>query len=134
MKVEYVPTAFIQQQWPLVERHLAAALEHAHGDLTIDQLRADLSANRMALYKFSLDGELKGAAAVSFQNQRNARVAFVTAVGGSGLTNESLRVQFFDLLRKNGATKVAGAMRESMVRLAGRMGLKKKYVIAEVDL
>ena len=129
-----MPTAFVQQQWPLVAHHLAAALEYAHGDLTLDQLRADLSANRMALYKAINDGKVMGAAAVSFQNQRNARVAFIVAIGGSGLANRTLCVQFFDLLRKNGATKVAGAMRESMVRLASRVGLKKKYVIAEADL
>jgi hypothetical protein len=134
MKVDYVPTSFVQQQWHLVADHLSAALEYSHGDITLDQLRADLGSNRAALYKWVDDGQVVGAAAVVFQNQRNARVAFVVAIGGRGVFSRTARDQFFELLRRGGATKMAGAMRDSMVRLSTRMGLKKKYTIAEVDL
>jgi hypothetical protein len=134
IEVHHVPTSFVHQQWAAVADHLAAALEHAHGDVTLDQLRADLGSNRAALYKWVDDGQVVGAAAVVFQNQRNARVAFVVAIGGRGVYSRAARDQFFELLRRGGATKVAGAMRDSMLRLNSRMGLKKKYIIAEADL
>jgi len=134
MKVDYVPTSFVQQQWHLVADHLAAALEHAHGDVTLDQLRAEIGGNRAALYKWLHGARVTGAAAVMFQNKPNARVAFVIAIGGRDVFDQDAWDQFCELLRRNGATKVAGSMRDSMVRLTRRVGMKKKYTIAEADL
>lgn len=134
MKVDYVPSSFVQQQWHLVGAYLAAALQYAHGDITLDQLRSDLSTNRMSLYKWLHGGRVTGAAAVVFQNKHNARVAFVVAIGGKDIFKQDAWDQFCELLRRNGATKVAGAMRDSMIRLTSRVGFKKKYTIAEADL
>ena len=115
---------------------LNAALTNpeASGDITLDQMRADLGQNRGALYTFVKDGALVGAASVTFQNQRNARVAFVTAIGGRGLADREAAAQFFELLRRGGATRVAGAGRDSIVRLWSRLGLKKKYTVFEGEL
>jgi hypothetical protein len=83
---------------------------------------------------FVKDGALVGAASVTFQNQRNARVAFVTAIGGKGLADREAAAQFFELLRRGGATRVAGAGRDSIVRLWAQLGLKKKYAVFEGEL
>jgi hypothetical protein len=136
MKVEYVPSNFVHQQWETVEHFLASALDLAHssGEISIEQLRADLGQNRAALYKATEDGKVIGAAAVTFQNQRNARVAFVIAIGGTWIAKEEAFKQFFALLKLAGATKIAGAGRDSIVRLWDRFGLKKKYTVFEADL
>jgi hypothetical protein len=85
--VRYVPTQYVHKEWPLVAHFLEAALTHseASGEITLDQLRSDLGQSRGALYTVTKDGALVGALSVTFQNQRNARVAFVTAIGGRGL-------------------------------------------------
>lgn len=134
IEVQHVPTSFVHQQWPLVEAYLAAALEYSHGDITLDQLRAELGSSRLALYKWVDAGEVVGAAAVVFQNKPNARVAFVVAIGGRGVFDLRAWEGFCNLLRRTGATKVAGAMRDSMLRLTRRVGVRKKYTIGEVDL
>jgi hypothetical protein len=131
IEVHHVPTPFVHQQWASVEAHLRAALEHAHGDLTIDQLRADLGQNRASLYRAVEDGQVVGAAAVVFQNQRNARVAFVNAIGGHWIAEHGVFDQFTALLRQAGATRIAGAGRDSIVRLWSRFGLQKKYTVFE---
>lgn len=133
IEVHHVPTAFVHQQWASVAEHLDAALEHstASGELTIEQLRADLGQGRAALYR-AVDGEkVVGAAAVVFQNQRNARVAFVVAIGGYWIAERGVFDQFTALLRQAGATRIAGAGRDSIVRLWSRFGLQKKYTVFE---
>jgi hypothetical protein len=136
MKVEYVSTSFIHQQWEQVEPYLRAAFENpeASGEITIDQLRADLGQNRAALYKAIEGDEVIGAAAVTFQNQRNARVAFVLAIGGRWIAKPDGYAQFVALLKAAGATRIAGAGRDSTVRLWARFGLKKKYTVFEAAI
>lgn len=133
MKVELVPTAFVHQQWADVEAFLAAALEHTE-DLTLEQLRADLGQNRAALYKAVEETKVVGAAAVTFQNQRNARVAFVLAIGGTWLATPETFAQFVQLLKQAGATRLQGVGRDSIVRLWERFGLKKKYTLFEAPI
>ncbi len=132
--VQLVPHTMVHQSWGHVEPHLASALEHSQGDITIDQLRADLGQNRVALYWAVDDGKVIGAAAVTFQNQRNARVAFVVAIGGRWIASKELAQQFFALLKSAGATRVSGVGRDSIVRLWERYGLRKKYTIFEAPL
>jgi hypothetical protein len=134
MKVEYVPTNFVHQQWESVEKFLSAALEHACGDITIDQLRSDLGQNRAALYKVTEDDQVIGAISVVFQNQRNTRVAFINAMGGEWITKPEGVQQFTALIKQAGATRLAGAGRDSMVRLCERLGLKKKYTVFEAAI
>jgi hypothetical protein len=61
--VHHVPTHFVHKEWPLVAPFLEAALTHseASGEITLDQLRADLGQNRGALYTVVKDGLLVGA-------------------------------------------------------------------------
>ena len=134
MKVEYVPTSHVHQHWNAVSGFLTAALEYAGGEITLDQLRADLGQNRAALYKVTEDGKIIGAISVVFQNQRNARVAFVNAIGGRWIAKQEGFEQFAALLKQAGATHIAGAGRDAIVRLWDRLGLKKKYTVFEAAL
>lgn len=136
LRVEYVPTAYVQQQWESVASHLEAALTHPSvaGEITLDQLRADLGQGRASLYRVLAGVEVVGAISVVFQNQRNARVAFINAIGGRWIAQPDVFAQFAALLRHAGATRIAGAGRDSIVRLWSQFGLRKKYTVFEAAL
>ena len=134
MKVEHVPISFVHQQWGAVAAFLADALEYAGGEITLDQLRADLGQGRAVLYKVTEDEQIIGAISVVFQNQRNTRVAFVNAIGGRWIAKPEGFQQFAALLKQAGATHIAGAGRDAIVRLWDRLGLKKKYTVFEAAL
>jgi hypothetical protein len=135
MKVEYVPTNFVHQQWDTVAKFLADALNQGgSAEMTLDQLRADLGQNRASLYKVTKEGFIIGATSVVFQNQRNARVAFINAMGGEWIATDEGFEQFKTLLKSAGATHVAAAGRDSIVRLSEKFGLKKKYTVFEAAL
>jgi hypothetical protein len=80
------------------------------------------------------DGEIQGAATVTFQNYPNDRIAFVTTMGGSMLINEEVLVSLKRILQSFGATKIQGAMRPSMVRLSEKIGFVERYAIVEMKI
>ena len=128
-----VPTNHVFQAWDSFEKYLADALVYAHGDITIDQLKADIGQGRATLCAF-VDEKPIGAAAIVFQNRRNSRVAFVLAIGGRGLLAPWCVEQFMALLKKEGATRVEGVGRDSIVRLWQRLGFRKKHTVFELAL
>ena len=134
MRVELVPTAFVHQHWALAEPHIAKAIEWANGDFTLDQLHADVGQGRAALYWTKEGAEVLGAAVVSFQNNRNKRVAFVLAIGGNLMADQENFDQFAVLLKQAGATHVGGAGRPAIMRLWSRFGFKEKSILFERPL
>jgi len=128
--IQVVPTAFVHQSWPLVESFLKDALEWSNGDMTLEQLRADLGQGRCALY-WAKNEAVVGAAAVAFQNNRNKRVAFVLAIGGRLIADRGNFEQFAALLKQAGATHIGGAGRPAIMRLWSRFGFKEKSVLFE---
>lgn len=130
MKIQYVPLEYVNQTWPLVEHYIVAALEHAQGDYNADQAKVYLASGAWTLYVAVDDaGALHGAGAVQFNNMPNDRVAFVTALGGKLFTGQDTWQQFVDLLKSRGATRIEGAVRDSMARLWARYGAEEKYRI-----
>lgn len=135
MKIQYVPLDYVNQTWPLVEQYISAALEHAHGDYTAEQVKVYLATGQWTLYVASDDsGALHGAGTVCFNNMPNDRVAFVTTIGGKLFTSQDTWQQFVDLLKVRGATRIEGAVRESMARLWSRYGAEEKYRIVSVRI
>lgn len=136
MIVLQVPLHQAHQYWPHVEHFFTVALESdfSSGEITASQLRSDLGQNRASLYVAKDEETVHGCAAISFQNMRNDRVAFIIAFGGKLVTEEENFKQLQSLLRQQGATKIQGACRDSMVRLASHLNFKKKYTIIEAAL
>lgn len=135
MKIQYVPLEFVNQTWPLVEPYVSAALEHSHGEYTVDQAKVLLTTGAWVLYVAVDDaGALHGAGAVQFNNLPNDRVAFVVAIGGKLFTSQDTWQQFVGLLKAQGATRVEGAARESIARLWTRYGFEEKYRIVSVRI
>lgn len=135
MKVQYVPVEYVHQTWPLVEAFIASALQYCQGEITIEQAKMRVADGRWEMYVAVDDsGAIKGAAAVQFNNMPNDRVAHIATMGGKLITNPDNWAQFLDLLKYRGATRVEGAVRESMARFCTKYGLTEKYRIVGVKL
>lgn len=136
LTIQYVPLQFVHQVWPQVEHYLRDALEQGGvTDYDVGQLKGMVAAGGQELFvAVNENAQVKGAATVQFNNYPNNRVAFVTAIGGRLISNEDTWEQFAELLKTKGATKVAGAARDSIVRLWRRYNFEPKYTVVEVTL
>jgi hypothetical protein len=132
--VAKVPFAQVHQTWPLVEQYFAAVEPHTKGDYTLDQIRLKLGVNDWALVVAKEGNAIVGALSVVYQNRPNARVAFITCLGGESVTTDENWSQLQNIFKKDGATLVEAAMRPSTFRLWSRLGFEEKYLIAEVKL
>ena len=128
-------SAAFHQAWPLVEGFLAEALKWGEDDYTADQAKVYLAKGDWLLV-VAVDEEntIHGAAAISFNNMPNDRIAFVIAIGGKLISNQDTYTQFMALLKAHGATKIQGAARESIARLWTRYGFKERYRIVEAKI
>lgn len=135
MRVQYVPQQYVAQLWPRVEEHIRAAMEHGHGDYTLDQIKLLVCVGQwLLLVVIDEEGNIHGAATSSFINYPNDRVAFITFVGGRLISNGDTFKEMCDILKSNGATKVQGYCRPSVVRLFKQYGFKERSVVMEVKL
>lgn len=136
MQVQYVPAHYLQQVWPKVEPLLEEALEFSAGEYDVRQLKVFLSTGaQQLLIAVDEDGEVCGAASVEWINYPNDRVAFVTAIAGSGVPQEDTWAQICEWARVNGATKIRGAAREAIARLwKAKFGFTQRYIIVEKQL
>lgn len=135
MKIQYVPSEFVNQTWPLVEPYISSALEHSHGEYTPDQVKVYLANGQWVLYVAVDDSNtVRGAGTVCYSNRPNDRVAFVTTIGGKLFTSQDTWRQFVALTKAQGATQIEGAARESIARLWKRYGFETKYSIVSVRI
>ena len=134
MNIQRVDVGHVHQVWPMVETNLAAALEFAKGDYTLESVKVMLVAGQGLLLVAVDDEGLKGAATVVFSSRPHDRVAFVTLIGGKLISNEDTFEQLKNLLRSLGATCIEGAARDSIARLWTRYGFEEKYKIVGVKI
>ena len=132
--VEVVPTELAARAWPRVAKYFESVVPHSNGDWTLEQIKADVLTGRQHLFVVVEDGEPVGAGSFTFQNRRNARVAFIHSLGGDCITTPENWVQLRDIFTKGGATKVEAAMRPATQRLWSRLGFTEKYRVCGVDL
>lgn len=137
MKIQHVPLELVNHVWPKVVKFLDAAVVQQDGepDYHIEHVRALVTGGQWVLV-VATDDELNihGAATISLFNRPNDRVAFVTYIGGRLIANEDTFTQLCTLCKSFGATKIEGAVNESVSRLWRKFGFKEKYRIAEVAL
>ena len=141
LSIQVVDTNYIAQIWSRVDNFLIDALvkdndapewsncyniHHVQGFLT--------SGMWLLLVAVDEQGEIHGAATVSFANYPMARVAFITLIGGKLISNRDTFEQLKMILKQRGATKVQGYGRESIVRLWKRYGFEPRTTLVEVQL
>lgn len=134
MKIERVDVGHVHQVWPLVEGHIASALEHAKNDYTLESVKVLLVTGQWLLLVAIDDEGVQGAATVLFTSRPHDRVAFITAIGGKLISSEDTVDQLKKLLGMLGATCIEGAARESIARLWSRYGFEEKYKIVGVKI
>lgn len=118
----------------MVENYLAQAFTHSAGEYSLDQLRAFLTSGIQTLIVVTECGELRGAVTIASESYPNFSVAFVTAVGGSGIATEEGFDNFKHWCRSRGYTHIRGAAFESVARLWQRFGAKEIYRTVEITL
>lgn len=125
MNIQRVDVGHVHQVWPMVETHLAAALEFAKGDYTLESVKVMLVTGQWLLLVAVDDEGLKGAATVVFSSRPHDRVAFVTLIGGKLISNEDTfeQLKTFCVLWVQRASRVQHV---TLLRVCGRdMALKK---------
>jgi hypothetical protein len=121
--------------WPKIEKYVQSAMEHSHGDYTIDQIRLLINTGQwLLMVAVDEQGEVHGAAASSFLNYPNSRVAFITFIGGKLISNQETFKQMSDILGQHGATKIQGMARPSIARLWKRYGFQERTTLVEVKI
>lgn len=134
MRIERVDVGHVHQAWPLVEGHIASALEYAKGDYTLESVKVLVATGQWLLLVAVDDEGVHGAATLMFHSRPHDRVAFITTIGGKLISNEETFGQLKEMLRMLGATCIEGAARESIARLWSRYGFEEKYRIVGVKL
>jgi hypothetical protein len=136
MKIQHVPLEFVNQTWPLVEKYIRDAVDNQVGenDFTLEEVRVYISSGQWVLFVAAADSAVKGAAVVNFFNRPRHRVAFVMYIGGRLVANQDTFNQLCLLCKSFGATKIEGAVNDSVARLWRRFGFTDKYRISEVSI
>ena len=101
-----------------IANYLEASINVSNGDCTLDQLKLLLVKGEQTLL-VSVDDKsvINGAMTVEFINYPNARVMFITALGGNGIVNDETFSQVESWARLQGATKVSAWAQEAQARL-----------------
>ena len=136
LKVQPVPTEFVVQAWPRVEKYFKSAEEKAEvAEYTAEHIKVYLATGQwLLLVAVDENSDIHGAAAVNFINYPNDRVAFITAIGGRLIANQETFVQLKLILKANGATKIQGAARESVARLWKRFGFEDRAILVQSNI
>ena len=141
MKIQHVELTHVNQVWPLVQEYLESALTKdndapAWSDCyNIHHVQAFVTSGLWLLLVASDDeGQIRGAATVSFANYPMNRIAFITLIGGKLISNSDTFEQLRMILKQRGATKVQGYGRESIVRLWKRFGFEPRSTLVEVQI
>jgi hypothetical protein len=136
MKTQYVPLEYAAQTWPRVEEYIASALAHGWGDYTLEQAKLLVCMGTWLLVVMTNDdGEIHGAATITFINYPNHRVGYITAIGGKLIANQEAFLSLKEILKSRGATKLQGMGRPAIVRLwSSKFGAKPVSTLMELEL
>jgi hypothetical protein len=135
LTVQHIPTNYCAQAWPLVEGFIAQAHQHDPSDYSMEQIQMYVTMGMwVLLVAVDENSKVHGAGTVSFINYPTNRVAFFTTIGGKLISNQDTFEQLKALLKAMGATKIQGAVRESVERWLKRYGFAKRYSVVQSDI
>ena len=134
MHAQPIHPDYLQNTWPLVKDWLEAGLLHGAGEYNVDQLKMMIQRGDNTLFVMMDDETPVGACTVAIENFPNARIAFVTSIGGKGLSDEGLLESFSEWCRNMGCTSIRGAVRPAVAALVKIFGFEQRYIIVEHSL
>jgi hypothetical protein len=134
MKFELVPNEWTARIWPEVEQYVSMAQEFSSEEYTVEQVKTLVLTGVWNLLVATNEDELCGAVVMAVSNRPNDRVAFIVTMGGKNIVSVDSINQIKEIAVKLGATVLEGAVRESVARLAIKVGFTEKCRMIEVKL
>jgi hypothetical protein len=134
MRFELVPNEWTARIWPEVEQYVAMAQYFSSDEYTVDQVKTLVLTGVWNLLVATEEDKLCGAVVMSVSNRPNDRVAFIVTMGGKNIVSVDGINQIKEIVVTLGATVLQGAVRESVARLAVKVGFTEKYKLIEVKL
>jgi hypothetical protein len=134
MRFELVPNEWTARIWPEVEQYVSMAQEFSSEEYTVEQVKTLVLTGVWNLLVATNEDELCGAVVMAVSNRPNDRVAFIVTMGGKNIVSVDSINQIKEIAVKLGATVLEGAVRESVARLATKVGFTEKCRLIEVKL
>ncbi|WP_354686689.1 hypothetical protein [Cupriavidus necator] len=120
--------------WPVVGGFLNDALAHSEGELTADDIREMVKAERAFVLVVIESGEIIAAGAVEINEYPRYRVANIIAVGGQRVFLRRSELDWLRMVvRDMGCAKLQTYCRPSMARLLERLGMREAYRVMRLD-
>lgn len=134
MRIELLNPDYIHQFWPIIEPLLARGMEHAKGEMTIDQMKVFITIKTYhVLLMIDDSGAVIAVVIYKFVDNPNDRAFFIVNIAGK--INRECVDQMFELAKSQGATSVRGTARESVARLwKMKFGFETIYRVVERKL
>jgi hypothetical protein len=134
MRFELVPNEWTARIWPEVEQYVAAAQEFSSDDYTVEQVKTLVLTGVWNLLVATEEDKLCGAVVMDVSNSPNNRVAFIVTMGGKNIVSVDSINQIKEIAVTLGATVLEGAVRESVARLAVKVGFTEKCRLVVINL
>ena len=138
LKVQHVDSNYIHQIWSIVEPLLSPVFERSAISkcYTIANLKDYIVRGEQTLLVASNEeGVIKGVATIQWLNFPQARIAYITAIGGKMLITKENHQELVNWVRAMGGTKIQGYARESVARLwRQKIGYTPAHITMELEL
>jgi hypothetical protein len=134
MKFELVPTEWTARLWPEIEQYVAMAQEFSSDEYTVDQVKTLVLTGVWNLLVATRENKFCGAVVMAVSNRPNDRSAFIVTMGGKNIVSVDSINQIKEIAVKLGATVLEGAVRESVARLAVKVGFTEKCKLIVINL
>jgi hypothetical protein len=134
MRFELVPNEWTARIWPEVEQYVAMAQEFSSDEYTVEQVKTLVLTGVWNLLVATEEDKLCGAVVMAVSNRPNDRTAFIVTMGGKNIVSVDSINQIKEIAVTLGATVLEGAVRESVARLAVKVGFTEKCRLIEVKL
>jgi hypothetical protein len=136
MKIQHVDPAYIHVIWEQIAPFFKLVLDKSEVDeYTLDQVKVRITDGVwQVLVAVDETNAIAGAATLHFFNRPDARVGYISLMGGRLISNADTFEQLKKFMAINGATKIEGSARESVARLLTRYGFKEKYRVVGVSI
>ena len=136
LSVKVIPTQLISAYWVQLSVFIEDALRESEStEYNLSNVRNFLDTGAWSAIGF-FDDELglRGAATVTILNHPQERIAFVTTIGGKGLTNEHNWQQLRYICKAAGCSKLQAYSRDSVARLWKQIGFRDRAILVEADV
>jgi|TARA_R110000782_G_scaffold19349_4_gene52898 hypothetical protein len=124
----------IDSVWSEVVSYIDRVIPYVHNDFTTQDVREKLLSNEYNLILFKDKEQVIGVVVFSTEVIAHKKSAFIVVIAGKHITNDKMWVDLKTLFSSLGYVYIEAAMRDSTLRLWSKLGFKKKYNMAGVNI